>query len=156
MKQIYLDTEFTDLHHEAKLISIALVADIDNYFYAELTDTYERCECSDFVMSQVLPKLRGDKYLMNSYDCSLRLANWIEDLNENVVIVSDAVYWDFPFLDKLIDYSPPNNFNKSRTRQAVIPRHIYNSVILRHNFAIHNALDDAMALMISDKEYGRR
>lgn len=37
--KLFLDTEFTDLVPGNKLISIALVAEDGEYFYAELTDS---------------------------------------------------------------------------------------------------------------------
>lgn len=36
---IFFDTEFTDLHWQAKLISIGLVAEDGRTFYADLTFT---------------------------------------------------------------------------------------------------------------------
>lgn len=46
---IFFDTEFTSLHWQAKLISIGLVTEDGRKFYAELSDTYQMTECSDFV-----------------------------------------------------------------------------------------------------------
>ena len=41
-------TEFTDLHWQAKLVSIGLVAEDGRTFYAELSDTYQVADCSAF------------------------------------------------------------------------------------------------------------
>ena len=51
--KLFLDTEFTDLVPHNKLISIAMVSDTGNYFYAELTDTYELKDCSEFVINNI-------------------------------------------------------------------------------------------------------
>jgi hypothetical protein len=39
--KLFLDTEFTGLHQNTTLISIGLIADTGDTFYAELTD-YDR------------------------------------------------------------------------------------------------------------------
>lgn len=91
MKKLFLDTEFTDLVPDNKLISIALVTEDGRSFYAELTDTYERSECSDFVMNFVLPFLKGKEYEMSEYECALKIAQWIEDLGEPVILGLDNI-----------------------------------------------------------------
>ena len=48
MKTIFLDTEFTGLTQSAQLISLALVADTGEEFYAEFTD-YELVDASDWM-----------------------------------------------------------------------------------------------------------
>jgi hypothetical protein len=147
MKKVYLDTEFTDLHPAARLISIALVVDENNFFYAELTDTYDLCDCSDFVKAYVLPFLRGNSYRMNYYECSLRMSNWIESLGDRCMIASDAPSWDMPFFDRLIDVRPPANLERSMVYPIRVPPHIIEDIVLENNYDIHNALDDAMVMM---------
>jgi len=56
MKQ-FLDCEFTQLNKDTKLISLALVAEVGQEFYVELTDTYQVADCRDFVIQNVLPQL---------------------------------------------------------------------------------------------------
>lgn len=148
--KLYLDTEFTDLHHEAKLISIALVDENGESFYAELTDTYEPGECSDFVMNFVRPFLRGGQYEMTFTECALAIGAWIEERAATCIIVSDAPTWDMPYLKKLLHPIWPANL-------AEFPLHIYvaddiaESIVLEHNLDIHNALDDARGMMLADK-----
>lgn len=38
MKKIFFDSEFTGLHQNTTLISIGLISDDNNCFYAEFTD----------------------------------------------------------------------------------------------------------------------
>ena len=45
--RLWLDTEFSKLEPGYKLISIALVDEDENFFYAELNDTYQLSDCSD-------------------------------------------------------------------------------------------------------------
>lgn len=38
--KLFLDCEFTQLNRDTKLISLALVSEIGDEYYVELTDTY--------------------------------------------------------------------------------------------------------------------
>ena len=151
MKTLYLDTEFTDLHPEAKLISIALVADDGDFFYAELTDTFKIEDCSDFVKNYVLPFLKGDPYRMSQIECSLRLSNWIENKEDKCIIANDAPSWDIPFLNKIIDVYPPANLERKQIQIINIPSHIAEDIVLENGYDIHNALDDAMVMMKAER-----
>lgn len=153
MIKIFLDTEFTDLHPEAKLISIALVVDENNFFYAELTNTYERCECSDFVMNFVLPFLKGDPYRMSEYECALKLANWIEDLGEPCILACDNPFWDIPHLNRLLELTEiwPHNLERQNYVRFQITKDVAEKIVLENNLNIHNALDDAMGMMLANR-----
>lgn len=99
---IFFDTEFTDLHWEAKLISIGLVAeDGERTFYAELSDTYELEECGDFTTSEVLPLLEGGDNILSMRELTLRLGNWLEDFGEPVTLATDSLAWDWPWLQEI-------------------------------------------------------
>lgn len=67
-KKIFLDAEFTGLHRGATLISLALVADSGEEFYAEFTD-YDASQLTDWVRVNVLPHL----FLT---DANKRLTDW--------------------------------------------------------------------------------
>lgn len=58
---IYLDTEFTELARDAKLLSIGLVSENGTSFYAELADGWCLDDCSDFVVQVVLPLMEGNE-----------------------------------------------------------------------------------------------
>lgn len=147
MKKIFIDTEFTDLHPEAKLISIALVSETGNYFYAELNDTYERCECSNFVMNFVLPFLKGGKYVMSEKECALAIANWIEEQGPNCILACDNVSWDKPHFERLIDKIGiwPENLDKWHVKFQILDADV-EQIVNEYHFDIHNALDDAMVM----------
>lgn len=151
MKKLFLDTEFTDLVPGNKLISIALVCEDGRSFYAELTDTYERCECSDFVMNFVLPFLKGDPYKMSEYWCALQIATWIEDLGEPVILGLDNVSWDFPHLKKLLELTEvwPANLERVDYFKFQVMNDVAEKIVLEHDFDVHNALDDAKAMAIA-------
>ena len=143
--RIFLDCEFTDLVPGNKLISIALVDEDENYFYAELTDTYNLKDCSDFVKSEVLPYLRGDKYRMSEYECKLAITKWIEDRNVPCVVCTDAPSWDIPHLNNLINDVFPENLEKDCIAIRV-PFEIESMLLIKHDYDIHNALDDAFVM----------
>ncbi len=143
--RIFLDTEFTDLVPHNKLISIALVDEDENYFYAELTDTYRLEDCSEFVKAYVLPFLKGGEYRMTSYQCALKMGNWIEDRNTKCIIGTDAPGWDLPHLNRLLEIWPEN-----LVKEIIYPVRVSSeqeeALVLKYNYDIHNALDDAMVM----------
>ena len=117
----------------------------ENYFYAELTDTYERCECSDFVMNFVLPFLKGGPK-MTHRECSLAIGNWIEDRNVPCVIASDAPGWDLPHLNGLLKDCVPLNLETDMIYPVRVPPDLEEKLVLKHGYDIHNALDDAFVM----------
>ena len=56
MTKIFFDTEFTGLHQHTTLVSIGIVADSGEQFYAELTD-YDSGQCDDWLKSNVIANL---------------------------------------------------------------------------------------------------
>lgn len=56
MTKIFLDTEFTGLHQQTTLISLALVAETGEEFYAELID-YDKDQLNDWLVDNVIAKL---------------------------------------------------------------------------------------------------
>jgi 3' exoribonuclease, RNase T-like len=150
--KLFLDTEFTDLIPDNKLISIALVAEDGEYFYAELNDTYERCECSDFVMNFVLPFLKGGEYIMSERDCALKIATWIEERGD-CILACDNISWDVPHLKRLLDKTGlwPENLRKDEFFKFIILNDVAESIVIEHDLDIHNALDDAKAMVIANQ-----
>lgn len=143
---LFLDTEFTDLVPNNKLISIALVDENENFFYAELTDTYELKDCSEFVKGMVLPFLRGSNFQMSFHECSLKLVEWIKSHSAQCILGCDNPSWDMPHIYKLLEDIWPENLHKNQYYPIYIPSHIEEDLILENNYTIHNALDDAMIM----------
>jgi hypothetical protein len=144
--RLYLDTEFTQLDHTAKLISIALVNENEDAFYAELTDTYTMEDCSWFVKTIVFPGLKGKDYQMTFNECALKIASFIEDHNETCVIVSDAPSWDMPFLRKLLEPVWPANLEQNLVHSIFVPDKIREEIFKDPNLYEHNALSDAIMM----------
>lgn len=147
--RLYLDTEFTDLVPHNKLISIALVDENGEYFYAELTDTYALKDCSEFVKNYVLPFLRGGDFQMSSIDCALKIGNWIEDRGPNCILACDNASWDMPHLHRLLSDCWPENLHKNQYHPVFMPSHVEEELVLENNFDIHNALDDAKVMRLA-------
>ena len=145
--RLFLDTEFSDLIPGNKLISIALVDENENFFYAELTDTYEVSDCSDFCKAYVLPFLKGGDYRMTRIECARRLGNWIEDRNALCYIANDNPSWDLPHLERLLEDAFPKNLD---LESGIYPIHITDldveEMVVKYDYDIHCALDDALIM----------
>ena len=148
---IFIDTEFTNLIPGNKLISIALVAEDGQFFYAELTDTYSLSDCSDFVKTNVLPYLKGGEFSMSESVCALKITDWIESRGADCRLACDNIWWDLPHLIKLIDKTGlrPENLQLDNPYKFMITDIAVESIVNKYNFHIHNALDDASVMRIA-------
>lgn len=97
--KVFFDTEFTGLHQNTTLISIGLVSEDDETFYAELTD-YDAGQVDEWIQENVIDKLlilprlvwaddkdmrvSGDKAKVRHY-----LQKWLGDQS-----TKNAVYGD--------------------------------------------------------------
>lgn len=143
---IFIDTEFTDLIPGNKLISIALVDENENFFYAELTDTYKLSDCSEFVKTNVLPFLRGGDYRMTEHECALKLGHWIEERGPDCILACDNPDWDKPHLHNLLDPYWPENLHKHQYHPVYVSGQIEEKLVTEFNYHVHNALDDALVM----------
>lgn len=151
MKKLFIDTEFTDLVPDNKLISIALMTEDGESFYAELTDTYERCECSDFTMNFVLPFLKGREYEMTEIECALKIATWIEEQGHEFILACDNISWDLPHLKRLLDRTTvwPSNLRRDEYYRFTISKYVVSRLAEHFDLVAHNALDDARLMMLA-------
>lgn len=101
MRRLYLDSEFTSLSLDRRLISLALVETDGVEFYVELEDGWSLADCSSFVIETVLPQLDASRYGLNREAARLALQRFLSDLGE-VEIHSDALAWDWPLLLELL------------------------------------------------------
>lgn len=141
---IFIDTEFTDLLNP-HLLSLALVAETGEEFYAELP--FEPRFCSAFVREVVLPLLNHNQ--INQVDTNelfLRLNTWlrlVKPRSEILVICFDAQ----------IDWTLFNGALFGQKPAWCEPRLVYDEIneLLRHEFhqntglPEHHALYDARA-----------
>lgn len=118
---VFFDTEFTDLTKMGSLVSIGLINEIgDRTFYAELTDTYNRFSCSEFVRSNVLPVLNSEPLKPplsnNNIHAKFSLAEtkyylhqWFENQIELIQLWSDAPFYDWFYVQELFKAGFPSN-----------------------------------------------
>lgn len=116
---IFFDTEFTDLHSDARLISIGLVSEQGGHlFYAELLDTYRLSDCGDFTRDEVLPLLEGGTVVMAMSELSARLATWLASFDEPVILATDSLAWDWPWIQKI--FKAPGNWPANLDRKPLL------------------------------------
>jgi hypothetical protein len=95
---IFIDTEFTDLSREARLISLGAVSEDGQEFYCELP--VDPKGCSPFVRGIVLPLLDGGAASCSQGDFAARLGTWLERFDEPVLL-SDSD-WDILVMRKAL------------------------------------------------------
>lgn len=104
--KVFFDTEFTGLHKNTTLISIGLIAENEETFYAEFTD-YDRSQCDDWIKENVLPNLycvkEMNKPVPDNYHIGDKehirtlLSHWFIHFGE-VELVSDVCHYDMTLL----------------------------------------------------------
>jgi hypothetical protein len=146
---IFFDTEFTELGVDPRLISIGFVSEDGKHsFYAELIDTYNKADCSDFTEEFVLPLLQGGEALLSMKDLGERLANWLESFARPVQLVTDSLAWDWPWIIEILDGINHWPSNLDRTPFILQPSLELNNAIklaASRGLRKHHALDDAKA-----------
>lgn len=159
---VFFDTEFTKfrtINDEPKLISIGLVAEDGREFYAELLDTWDISDCSQFVISVVLELLDNKEYIKEA-DLAVKLKEWIESLGEGeVVLRCDAPAYDWPFVADLFNFYgwPANLRRKCGTMYFEDDRQIHRYQSALSSFwkdnqsRMHHALVDARAMRFAWK-----
>ena len=154
---VFFDTEFSTLGDKInlpRLISIGCVANDGREFYAELTDTWQKEYCSEFVIETVLPLLQGGEFCMTEATLAERLKSWIEGFVDEVVFRTDSPSHDWPFVEELFKlYGWPLNLRKKYGTvffESDRQRHRYNSAIedyfKTHGQRQHHALVDASSM----------
>lgn len=110
--KLFFDTEFTGLHKDTTLISIGIVAENGQRFYAEFSD-YDECQCDEWLKEIVLRHtiLGGNDsfaarlgensnttvVLGDTADIRYELRDWLKQF-DNVQFISDVCHYDFVLL----------------------------------------------------------
>ncbi|WP_323139981.1 3'-5' exoribonuclease domain-containing protein [Massilia phyllosphaerae] len=142
-QKIYIDTEFTGFS-DPKLISIGLVAETGQEFYAEVKFDFD--ECSEFVRETVIPLL-GQNEKFSLEELQPRLAAWIEKVR---VPGPMMLCFDSDYDRKMLECVFKNDFPNGVVLQR-IPVSFINQ-LRQYEFHIlnkqpeHHALCDARAL----------
>lgn len=159
---LFFDCEFTKLPGSPEgypgLISIGCVAEDGRTFYAELNNTWQPGNCSQFVLETVLPLLQGGEWRMTDAQCALRLKYWIEELtDEEVILRSDNPAIDWPWVEELFQFFGcwPKNlrrkcgaiaFETEGQQESFDAAHLkYWAEAFESGLRRHHALDDAEA-----------
>ena len=124
MVPVVYDAEFTGLHQDTTLISIALIA-YDSFFYAEFND-YDLFQVDDWIQTHVIDNLllndvdpfvyhsndhASDHYSViargNSLTIAGELYTWLQSLsvinkNSKIQIISDCYAYDWMLFNNLI------------------------------------------------------
>ncbi|MGV8898670.1 MAG: hypothetical protein ACOH2B_05400 [Burkholderiaceae bacterium] len=148
---VFIDTEFTDFF-DPKLISIGMVADSGEEFYAEVP--FSDAACSTFVREVVIP-------LLNQYphaycpipDLGMRIMSWLKIVRrsgEDIVICIDF-QTDWKLLAEALDNRVPTwcsvrNVDRNLNEMLRYDFHKKNGL------AEHHALHDARAARYSFRE----
>jgi hypothetical protein len=120
MTNLFLDTEFTGLHQNTTLISIGLVAETGQTFYAECTD-YDISQVNDWIQENVINNLvladythnvnlneftiKGDKEAVKD-----ALTHWLSQFDQ-MEIWSDCLAYDWVLFCQLYNgaFGVPKN-----------------------------------------------
>lgn len=108
---IFFDMEFTGLHQYTTPISLGMVTENGDTFYAEFTD-YDINQCDGWIRTNVLDKLlfNGEEEFYDAGEIcrvkddasgvSIALNEWLELVRngENIQFVSDVCHYDFVLL----------------------------------------------------------
>lgn len=173
---LFLDTEFTELSQSARLLSIALVADSGEEFYAELND-YGQENITDWVREHVVANFefnnvdvfasiegKTEKYKHGREETAGYLRKWIQQFG-TVEIWADVHAYDWVLFCELfggamhipanIFFAPFDLATLFRYKGMIEPRGKYEKDISRFEFAgvadtkrQHNALADARVAKI--------
>lgn len=114
MTKVFFDTEFTGLHQNTTLISIGLVAETGEIFYAELVD-YDKSQVDDWIRSNVIEKLILVPYnvdpsskLMRVSGDKVQVANWLKiwlSQFDKVEMWSDCLSYDWVLFCQLFGHA---------------------------------------------------
>jgi hypothetical protein len=122
--KLFFDTEFTGLHQKTTLVSIGLVSEDDQEFYAEFID-YDTSQIDDWLKNNVINNLYlhkcaipenesvvTDRYLGDSDFIKQHLESWLSRFDQ-VEMWSDCLAYDWVLFNQLFGHA----FN--------IPKNIY-------------------------------
>lgn len=159
--KIFFDTEFTGLHQNTTLISIGLISEDGDTFYAELTD-YDKSQVDDWLKENVIDNLtvpdNVGEQLVNTFKghtavVSVHLQNWLSQW-KHVEMWSDCLAYDWVLFNQLFGHAfniPPNVYYIPFDICTLFKIKGIDPDISREEFAgidgdKHNALHDAKVI----------
>ena len=164
---LFMDSEFTGLTQDTSLISLALVDEDGNSFYAEFSD-YNQSQCDDWIINNVLTHCRWleteeDPFTRqhesqrqvfgDSAYVEAALRHWLDQYGP-VTIWADCPAWDWVLFAQLFGgalKTPQNVFYMPHDLATLFSVKGFDPDISRIEFSglnltAHNALDDALMI----------
>lgn len=167
--KLYIDLEFSGLHRDTTIISLAIVAEDGRFFYGETTD-YAQDQINDWLRENILSNLLltagRDKYAsqileaMNVYgtkeEIKVKLEEWLAQF-EHVTLFGDVPHFDWVLFTSLWGTAfdiPKNVYYICFDLATYLLAHGHNPDVNREKFIggsdraeyTHNCLHDAMVI----------
>lgn len=152
---VFIDTEFSSLGSDPRLISIALVAENDEELYIEFQSGWKLEQCSSWVKSNVLPLL-GSGEKLERRAAALRIDNWLSQYPSLGWMIVDSS-WDAELISDLFI---ENGLENCIRRLKIIPfpsqaesaafEAVRQQYFVENQCTQHHALYDARALRFAD------
>ena len=104
--KVFLDTEFTGLHQHTTLISLGLVAENGEEFYAEFTD-YDKAQVNDWITENVINNLVGEAggaVVGDKFFIRAKLSEWLAQFDK-VEIWSDCLSYDWVLFNQIFGHA---------------------------------------------------
>lgn len=157
---VFIDTEFSSLGSDPRLISIALVAENGAELYIEFQSGWKLEQCSSWVKSNVLPLL-GSGEKLDRRAAALRINNWLSQYPSLGRMIVDSS-WDAELISDLFI---ENGLENCIRRLKIIPfpsqaesaafEAVRQQYFLDHQCPNHHALHDARAIRFACWELNR-
>lgn len=169
MTKVFFDTEFTGLRQSTTLVSIGLIAETGETFYAEFTD-YDTSQVDSWLQANVIDKLYlvDGKFVGNPKEWTIKasaefvkvaLYEWFDKF-DSVEIWSDCLSYDWVLFCQIFGHAfniPKNIYYipfdictlfKTKDIDPDINRekYAYGEVLTEMNERKHNALWDAKVI----------
>jgi len=152
--KVFFDTEFTGLHQGTTLMSIGLIDEDGETFYAELSD-YDGTQVDEWLEKNVVANFWGGEHLMNMAELKNRLTEWLSDY-EKVEMWSDCYAYDWVLFNQIWGHAfniPKNVYYIPFDLSTLLEVKGFDPDINREEFAgfdedssKHNALHDAIVI----------
>lgn len=138
---IFLDTEFSNFI-QPQLISIGLVSEDNQQFYAELND-FDISGCSDFVKTVVLPQLGKQPELVMDMGMLRRsLSAWLLRFSESGAVIAYDYSGDWTLFQTALPETPPWLSHKDIYDEIndLVTEQFFMSTGLSNHHALHDAM----------------
>ncbi len=86
MTKLFFDTEFTGLHQNTTLVSLGIVSEKGDFFYAEFTD-YDKSQIDEWLQTNIIDKLVLTEKLVRGLDPfnESKLSVWTDNRLDNSI-----------------------------------------------------------------------